>query len=167
MRAVRLGLGMAVGAALIAIPAYAVVNFQSGTGKDQKVIHLISGGTDDGVAFVSNGSSSEVPYPGSSGIPYPSSSGIPYPGSSSLPYPGSGAGSSIPGCVFGCGGSDSHPSFPGSGSGSSLPGGGPLGVPESSTWMMMMLGFLSIGAIRYRAVRRARKVEPAHQQDQP
>jgi hypothetical protein len=155
MRAVRLGTAITAGAALIAIPAYAVVNFQNGAGKDQKVIHLISDGAEDGIVFLKNGSSSSIPLPGSSSIPYPGSSSIPYPGSSSSSLPG--------GCIFTCSGSDSKVHLPASGS--SLPGNDPLGVPESSTWMMMMLGFFSIGAIRYRALRRARKVETAQQQD--
>lgn len=135
---------VATSAAIFSIPAYAVVNFQTGTGKHEKLIHLVTNGTDDGVVFTKQGSSSSVPDPGSD---------------SKAGTPGSG------GCLWTCSGSDSKINFPSSGS-SSLPGGGPLGVPESSTWMMMIMGFFSIGAIRYRALRRARKVELAQDQDQ-
>ena len=213
MRAVRVGIVVAVSAALFAIPAYAVVNFQTGGGKDGKLIHLTGDDGDDddgGVSFVQAGSGaseSNIPTPssgkkkkhkGESGVPNPGSdSSIPTPGSgkkgghkggeSSIPSPGSesnipapgsgpkkhhhkGGDSSIvtfpSGCLVMCGPSDSGIHLPGSGS-SSLPGDGdPLGVPESSTWMMMMLGFFSIGAIRYRALRRARKVDAPQQQDQ-
>lgn len=170
MRAVRLGIMLTVSTAVFAIPAYAVVNFQTGNEKDERAIHLISGGVGDGVAFdhTVSGSESNIPTPGSekqdSSVPNPASQGtggdsrVQTPGSggdSHVSHPGSGDSSSIP-CLFTCSGSgsDSSPSFPAS---STVGGGSVSPVPEMSTWSMLVLGFFSIGAIRLHGVRRARK----------
>jgi hypothetical protein len=144
MRVGRLVVAAGVGAAIFALPAYAVVIYQTGAARHAGQIHLVSGGIGLNADAASDEGSSIAAFPAGSDD-----------GSSIAAMPaGSDDGSSIAAMP----GSDESwiPGISSSGTDSSAIGMSVAAVPELSSWWMMLGGFFAIGAVRYRSVRKMR-----------